>query len=196
MSDDNENEKKIGSLVKGKNSAADMLTGKAKVERKAETYEYKGGGYYGGYYGGGYRRSSFNDHYDLGSSYSYPRRRNYNGTTEGTGRELFDDEYLASLREQRQKEKDEARAKAAKPRLPFAPSDGTIRIAGEKAYMARATLERIVVDTMKLVDEMMSANKVILDAKDRDKIKAQIRTSIYQGYGEDSDGMWAKLVIE
>lgn len=189
MSDDNENEKKIGSLVKGKNSAADMLTGKAKVERKAETYEYNGGGYYGG-------RSSYGDDYDLGYSYSYPRRRNYNGTTEGTGRELFDDEYLASLREQRQKEKDEARAKAAKPRLPFAPSDGTIRIAGEKAYMARATLERIVVDTMKLVDEMMSANKVILDAKDRDKIKAQIRTSIYQGYGEDSDGMWAKLVIE
>lgn len=193
MSDDNENEKKIGSLVKGKNSAADMLTGKAKVERKAETYEYKGGGYYGGYYGG---RSSYGDHYDLGHSYSYPRRRNYNGTTEGTGRELFDDEYLASLREKRKKEKDEARANAAKPRLPFAPSDGTIRIAGEKAYMARATLERIVVDTMKLVDEMMSANKVILDAKDRDKIKAQIRTSIYQGYGEDADGMWAKLVIE
>ena len=191
MTDESDNEKKIGSLVKGKNSAADLLTGKVKPEPKTTNDGYGSDYNYGyGYdYGYGYGGRD----YDLGSSYSYPSRRKYGGTTQPTGKSIFDDAYLEDVERMRKEQKGQ---RTARPKLPFAPSDGTVRVVGEKAYMARATLERIVIDTMKLVDEMMSSNKVVLDARDRDKIKASIRNAIYGGYGEDEDGMWAKLVIE
>jgi hypothetical protein len=188
MTDESDNEKKIGSLVKGKNSAADLLTGKVKPEPKAESSGYS----YDYTYDYGYSRR-YGDDYSLGGSHSYTSRRNYGGTTQPTGRSIFDDAYLEDLQRMR---KDQKGQKQAKPKLPFAPSDGTVRFVGEKAYMARATLERIVIDTMKLVDEMMSSNKVVLDARDRDKIKASIRNAIYGGYGEDEDGIWTRLVIE